>query len=215
MLVSWNHLQTSYCKRNGCTSQASVWTDRGGKWTLSGSQGLYECTSQSTSMLNYLGSIHTAVASLPVSFSVTVGDLLVGKSLFTSFLLILGKRLSENVRDTLLSLVQTLSGRCPPAFTVSTQQPAQLKHTCFLFCTTSGLLLKWKDRKGERASTQLWDSELWSSSDEPWEFWTLLTQMIFTIQLKQWSAKRQNVFYCKPTEKKNAVWCWTCDKAVL
>lgn len=48
---------------------------------------------------------HTVVASFPVSFNVTVRDLLVGKSLFTSFPLIMGSRFSENVRDTLLILV--------------------------------------------------------------------------------------------------------------
>lgn len=58
---------------------------------------------------------HTAVASIPVSFNVAVWDLLVGKSLFTSFLLIMGNRFSKNVRDTLLILVQTLQRRYPPA----------------------------------------------------------------------------------------------------
>lgn len=58
---------------------------------------------------------HTAVASFPVSFNVAAWDLLVGKSLFTSFLLIMGNRFSKNVRDTFLILVQTLQRRFPPA----------------------------------------------------------------------------------------------------
>lgn len=55
-------------------------------------KGLRGCTSQSISVLNHLGT-YTAVAAFPVS-SVTVCDSLVGKTLFTSFLLIMGNRFS-------------------------------------------------------------------------------------------------------------------------